>query len=297
MIKVNQIDGEVIINTKQINEIGEKLNNNYYEKEQVNQLVQEAQTGLTNTFTTSGGQNLLRNTAPYFMESDNTAEFWEGNVKQGREENSTSGFALLLQNNTITQNVTLKKATYTIKFFYKELIPLSELKVEYNGRIIEINDTSVKLNGETLTFVDGKYETNSILIDINEKSVKTTGEVSTGNMILKITCDTDNGYEIYDLMLNFGNVFIPWSQNANESTSDTVNISKGITVSSNTTNTVATMKSDGFKVRNKTTNEEIMSATDTGGLFKDITSTGVSKLSGLIIQQIGDEIWITGGAN
>lgn len=297
MIKVNQIDGEVIINTKQINEIGEKLNNNYYEKEQVNQLVQEAQTGLTNTFTTSGGQNLLRNTAPYFMESDNTAEFWEGNVKQGREENSTSGFALLLQNNTITQNVTLKKATYTIKFFYKELIPLSELKVEYNGRIIEINDTSVKLNGETLTFVDGKYETNSILIDINEKSVKTTGEVSTGNMILKITCDTDNGYEIYDLMLNFGNVFIPWSQNANESTSDTVNISKGITVSSNTTNTVATMKSDGFKVRNKTTNEEIMSSTDTGGLFKDITSTGVSKLSGLIIQQIGDEIWITGGAN
>ena len=40
-----------------------------------------------------------------------------------------------------------------------------------------------------------------------------------------------------------------------------------------------------------------MSATDTGCLFKDITSTGVSKLSGLIIQQIGDEIWITGGAS
>ena len=43
-------------------------------------------------------------------------------------------------------------------------------------------------------------------------------------------------------------------------------------------NTIATMKSDGFKVRNKTTDEEVMSATDTGGLFKDITSKGVSKL-------------------
>lgn len=294
--EIDNIKAEVRITTEQVGKVEDKVGNTYT-KEQVNQLVQTAENGLINTFASSGGNNLLRNTAPYFMESDNTAEFWEGNVKQGREENSTSGFALLLQDNTITQNVTLKKATYTIKFFYKKLISLSKLKVEYNGRIIEIDDTSIKLNGETLIFTDGKYETESILIDTNEKSIKTTGDVSTGNMVLKITCDTDNGYEIYDLMLNFGDVFIPWSQNANESTSDTVNISKGITVSSNTTNTVATMKSDGFKVRNKTTNEEVMSATDTGGLFKDITSTGVSKLSGLIIQQIGDEIWITGGAN
>lgn len=294
---INQEEAKITTILEDTFTIKDTLANQIYTKSQVDTIIRSASEGITNTFTTSGGQNLLRNTAPYFMESDNTAEFWEGNVKQGREENSTSGFALLLQDNTITQNVTLKKATYTIKFFYKKLISLSKLKVEYNGRIIEIDDTSIKLNGETLVFTDGKYETESILIDTNEKSIKTTGEVSTGNMILKITCDTNNGFEIYDLMLNFGDVFIPWSQNANESTSDTVNISKGITVSSNTTNTIATMKSDGFKVRNKTTNEEIMSATDTGGLFKDITSTGVSKLSGLIIQQIGDEIWITGGGN
>ena len=39
-----------------------------------------------------------------------------------------------------------------------------------------------------------------------------------------------------------------------------------------------------------------MEATDTGGKFKDLTSTGSTNLSGLIIQTIGDEIWISGGS-
>lgn len=228
--------------------------------------------GITNIFTTNGGQNLLRNTAPYFMESDNVAEFWDGNVRQGKEPDSTSGFSLLLQNNAISQNVILKNGKYTLSYKWKRLIPLSKATVKYNGKTTELST------------------------DVDSGFITLTDYITTGSITFEANCDTNDGIEIYDLMLNIGEVAIPWTQNANETTSDTVNISKGITVASDATNTVSTMKNDGFKVKNKTTEETVMEATDTGGKFKDLTSTGSTNLSGLIIQTIGDEIWISGGS-
>lgn len=228
--------------------------------------------GITNIFTTNGGQNLLRNTAPYFMENDNVAEFWDGNVRQGKEPDSTSGFSLLLQNNAISQNVILKNGKYTLSYKWKRLIPLSKATVKYNGKTTEL------------------------LTDVDSGFITLTDYITTGAITFEANCDTNDGIEIYDLMLNIGEVAIPWTQNANETTSDTVNISKGITVASDATNTVSTMKNDGFKVKNKTTEETVMEATDTGGKFKDLTSTGLTNLSGLIIQTIGDEIWISGGS-
>lgn len=228
--------------------------------------------GITNIFTTNGGQNLLRNTAPYFMESDNVAEFWDGNVRQGKEPDSTSGFSLLLQNNAISQNVILKNGKYTLSYKWKRLIPLSKATVKYNGKTTELST------------------------DVDSGFITLTDYITTGSITFEANCDTNDGIEIYDLMLNIGEVAIPWTQNANETTSDTVNISKGITVESDATNTVSTMKNDGFKVKNKTTEETVMEATDTGGKFKDLTSTGLTNLSGLIIQTIGDEIWISGGS-
>lgn len=228
--------------------------------------------GITNIFTTNGGQNLLRNTAPYFMESDNVAEFWDGNVRQGKEPDSTSGFSLLLQNNAISQNVILKNGKYTLSYKWKRLIPLSKATVKYNGKTTELST------------------------DVDSGFITLTDYITTGSITFEANCDTNDGIEIYDLMLNIGEVAIPWTQNANETTSDTVNISKGITVASDATNTVSTMKNDGFKVKNKTTEETVMEATDTGGKFKDLTSTGLTNLSGLIIQTIGDEIWISGGS-
>lgn len=228
--------------------------------------------GITNIFTTNGGQNLLRNTAPYFMESDNVAEFWDGNVRQGKEPYSTSGFSLLLQNNAISQNVILKNGKYTLSYKWKRLIPLSKATVKYNGKTTELST------------------------DVDSGFITLTDYITTGSITFEANCDTNDGIEIYDLMLNIGEVAIPWTQNANETTSDTVNISKGITVASDATNTVSTMKNDGFKVKNKTTEETVMEATDTGGKFKDLTSTGLTNLSGLIIQTIGDEIWISGGS-
>ena len=272
MIKVNQIDGEVIINTKQINEIGEKLNNNYYEKEQVNQLVQTAENGLINTFASSGGNNLLRNTAPWYMKSENTAEFWNGNLKQIVEPEATSGYAILIQNGTISQSVSLPTGTYSVSFKYKKLIDASEGYVRYNGKTFNLTETS----GE----------------------IHSSGEITNNQFIIEINSNSNDSFEIYDLILKHGSEGIEnmlvWTQNANESRSDTVQISEGITATSSITDTKATMDSAGFIVRNKTTGIAVMEATKTGGKFLDLTSTGKSNLSGLLVQKVGSKICING---
>lgn len=260
-----QIDNENIKSTT--SSIQTNLENNYYTVEKVNELIQNAETGLTNTFLRAGGNNLLRNTAPYFMESENKAEYWEGNVKRMKESNSVSGYALLLQNGTITQTINLSPNQYAIKFKYKKLTVAGTCTVQYNGRTIELAE--------------------------EEGVIETTGTVNSGQFEFKVTCDTDNSFEIYDLMLNVGQVAMPWTQNANESTSDTVNISKGITVSSNTSNTLSTMNDDGFKVKNATTNEEVMVATDDGGKFKNIEANR-SSIAGVLMQKIKNQTWISG---
>ena len=259
-----QIDNENITSTT--SSIQNNLETNYYDITKVDELIQNAETGLTNTFLKSGGSNLLRNTAPFFMSSENEAEYWEGNVKQMKEINSVSGFALLLQNGTLSQTINLSPNTYAIKFHYKRLLLAATASVKFNGRTIELDE-------------EGTIETNE--------------QVNSGKFEFRIDCDYDDGYEIYDLMINIGEVSIPWTQNANESTSDTVNISKGITVSSNTTNTDAKMDSDGFRVINKSTGETVMEGTDEGGKFKKVEAEK-GTIGGVIIQKVGNQSWISG---
>lgn len=256
----------------QISNIDDNLNNNYYKKEQINKLIIDAESGLTNIFTSSGGNNLLRNTAPWYMKSKNTAEFWNGNLKQTKETDSTSGYAILIQNGTISQSVSLPTGTYSVSFKYKKLIDASEGYVRYNGKTFNLTETS----GE----------------------IHSSGEITNNQFIIEINSNTNDSFEIYDLILKHGSEglenMLVWTQNANESRSDTVQISEGITTTSSITDTKATMDSAGFIVRNKTTGITVMEATKTGGKFLDLTSTGKSNLSGLLVQKVGSKICING---
>ena len=264
-LRVDKNEGNITALTKDVSNIQDEFGN-YYTIEKVNELIQNAESGLTNTFTQTGGTNLLRNTAPYFMISENEAEYWNGNVKQMKEVNSASGFALLIQNGTLTQTIDLAPNQYAIKFHYKRLLVSATAIVKYNGRTIELEE---------------------------EGTIETTGTVNSGKFEFRVDCNIDDGYEIYDLMLNVGYVASAWTQNANESTSDTVNISKGITVSSNTTNTNAKMDSDGFRVINKSTGETVMEGTDEGGKFNKVEAEK-GTIGGVIIQKVGNQTWISG---
>ena len=270
-IIVNKQKGNITSLTRKVETI-ETLQEDVYTKEQVNQLVQTAESGLINTFTISGGNNLLRNTAPWFMKSENTAEFWNGNLKQIVEPEATSGYAILTQNGTISQSVSLPTGTYSVSFKYKKLINASEGYVRYNGKTFNLTETS----GE----------------------VHSSGEITNNQFVIEINSNSNDSFEIYDLILKHGSEglenMLVWTQNANESRSDTVQISEGITTTSSVTDTKATMDSAGFIVRNKTTGIAVMEATKTGGKFLDLTSTGKSNLSGLLVQKVGSKICING---
>lgn len=256
----------------QISNINDNLNNNYYKKEQINKLIIDAESGLTNIFTSSGGNNLLRNTAPWYMKSENTAEFWNGNLKQIKEINSTSGYAILTQNGTTSQSVSLPTGTYSVSFKYKKLIDASEGYVRYNGKTFNLTETS----GE----------------------IHSSGEITNNQFVIEINSNANDSFEIYDLILKHGSEglenMLVWTQNVNESRSDTVQISEGITTASSVKDTKATMDGEGFIVRNKTTGIAVMEATKTGGKFLDLTSTGKSNLSGLLVQKVGSKICING---
>lgn len=271
-IIVDQEKGTITNLTNKVESINNDLNNTY-NKEQVNELIQSAENGLVNTFTTSGGNNLLRNTAPYYMEQNNKAEFWEGNVKQVEEQESTSGHALLIQNGILKQAVTLVNGVYSLSFRYKRLSSAVTCQVRYNGKTFNLNQNS----GE----------------------IHSSGEITAGQLVLEIESNADDAFKIYDLILKHGNEgeenMMIWTQNANESISETVQISKGITAISSATDTKATMDSEGFKVRNKTTEEVVMEATKTGGKFLDLTSTGKANISGMLIEKHDKQIWATGG--
>lgn len=270
-IIVNKQEGNITSLTRKVETI-ETLQEDIYTKEQVNQLVQTAESGLINTFTISGGNNLLRNTAPWFMKSEDTGEFWNGKLKQITESEATSGFAILTQNGTISQSVSLPTGTYSVSFRYKKLIEASEGYVRYNGKTFNLTETY--------------------------GGIHSSGEITNNQFVIEINSNTNDSFEIYDLILKHGSEGIEnmlvWTQNANESRSDTVQISEGITATSSVTDTKATMDSAGFIVRNKTTGTAVMEATKTGGKFLDLTSTGKSNLSGLLVQKVGSKICING---
>lgn len=271
-VELDRNTAELKITAENTNTISNKLNNDVYTKSQVEELLLNAESGLTNIFTQSGGSNLLRNTAPWYMKSENTAEFWNGNLKQIVEPEATSGYAILTQNGTISQSVSLPTGTYSVSFKYKKLINASEGYVRYNGKTFNLTETS----GE----------------------IHSSGEITNNQFIIEINSNTNDSFEIYDLILKHGSEGIEnmlvWTQNANESRSDTVQISEGITTTSSVTDTKATMDSAGFIVRNKTTGTAVMEATKTGGKFLDLISTGKSNLSGLLVQKVGLKICING---
>lgn len=269
---INQEEAKITTVLEDISTINDTITNEVYTKSQVDTIIRSASEGLTNIFTTSGGQNLLRNTAPWFMTSGNTGEYWTGNLKQIVEPDSTSGYAILTQNGTISQSVSLPTGTYSVSFKYKKLIDASEGYVRYNGKTFNLSETLSEIHS--------------------------SGEITNNQFVIEINSNTNDSFEIYDLILKHGSEGIEnmlvWTQNANESRSDTVQISEGITTTSSIADTTATMDSAGFVVRNKTTGTAVMEATKTGGKFLDLTSTGKSNLSGLLVQKVGSKICING---
>ena len=261
----------------------DNLSDNYYNIEQVNELIQTAESGLTNTFTQSGGYNILRNTGLWFTQNDvnNPYEYWIGKADQLSNDKAYSKTSILLKNGDFEQKETVANGNYTISFKYIKLIPLANATVTINGRTYNLSETNIT------EFYTGKK-------DNSGQYIIQPLEVSSNQIDIKFTCDTDDAIEIYDLMCNQGTEKSVWSQNQNETTTDTVNISQGITIISNVKNTKFKADADGVRIfdKNDSTNSNpITEFTDKGMTTKEAIVEDQATIVGILRQQVGDQIW------
>ena len=264
-IIVDKNTGDITSLTSRTNTISDQLNNTYTIQE-VNELVQNAETGVTNTFSTSGGNNIFRNTGLWFETNDNNNpyEFWSGVANWTSDSRAVNLRAIVLKNTTFSQQQSVPNGTYTISFKYEKNIVLANVKVV-------INDIEYTLSNNDF----------SQTIQVTSQSIK-----------LDFVCDIDDACIVYDLMVNSGDVKLAYTQNENETTTDTVNISKGITITSSSSDVTFKANADGIRTIDRN-NTELTTFTDKGMKTKEAEITGKSQIVGILFQEVGDQTWLT----
>lgn len=276
---VNKATGDITLLTEQLTDTREELTNNYYTTTEMNTLIQNATTGVTNTFSKTGGNNIFRNTGLWFKDENDDYEYWEGNAVRETNENAVNGNSIVLQNGSFIQKVAVPNGNYTISFYYQLLNPLANASVK-------INDIEYVLDSNTLKFfyTGQKNENNDYITQ--------PIEVTTKNIKIEFICDINNAIEIYDLMGNIGDVYLTYTQNENETTTDTVNISKGITITSTNMETIFKANANGIRIT--TLNGNLIAYfTDKGLSTKELIVENEAQIVKVLWQEVGDQTWLT----
>ena len=250
-ISVDKQKSQIGLVTSEINSVKNDLSNKYYNIEQTNTLIQNSTDGLMNTLSKIGGNNLLRNT--FFYEYENgLLTYWSGPQKVVEKYESKSRNALSLQNGVIKQSVNLTNKKYCCSFKY---IKLSEVA---NAKFI-INSKEYVLDGNVDT----------------EKRFEVVEDLKTDSITIEFNCDTNDGFLVYEPMLNEGDSASLFTQNTSESISDTVNIGKGVEVLASNIKNKTRIDADGLRGINTETNELTFYQTTDGIYGKEVETESI----------------------
>lgn len=298
----DQNSAQVTIITNKTSQLEDNMNNNYYQKDAINQIIVNTETGVTNTFSEAGGNNILRNTGLWFQASkdksrylypkndlypssdlymiqDASYEFWNGYAKKSINDKAVNSTSIILQNGIFSQEQNVPNGYYSVSFYYKKLNVFARASVK-------INDIEYPLESmEYEQFYSGKK-------DENEEYIVPPIEVTSRHFKINFFCNMDNGLEIYDLMVNKGSVKLAYSQNENEVTTDTVNISKGITITSSNMDTKFKADADGIRIT-KLNDENVSYFTEKGLETKEAVIEDEANICKTIIIDVGDQTWFT----
>lgn len=243
------------------------LNNTVIEqKRQIAELLLTIE-GLKAQVGKTGGSNLIRNSVGAFGN-----EYWEGNAVQYYDtdvmQNNESKSAFILQNGSIMQEINnIRNGTYNLSFNYKELLPAT------NSKVI-INDTEYILDNENWT------------------EFEVTLNITNNYFRIEFNSDTDNATLISDLLLVTGQYRQVWSQNANETNTDTVSIGQGIQVNSSARNVYTRIDADGNRTYNINTGEVVQENTENGSNTKQLIVREQAQMVGLLYQKIDDQVCV-----
>lgn len=236
--------------------------------ETINNLVLKAD-GITNTLDNRGGNNLLRNS--YFYEYENgLLTYWSGPQKVVEKYESKSRNALSLQNGTIKQSVGLTNKKYCCSFKYIKLSEVANAKFIINGKEY---------------ILDGNVDT--------EKKFEIVEDLKTDSITIEFVCDTNDGFLVYEVMLNEGESASVFTQNTSESISDTVNIGKGVEVLASNIKNKTRIDADGLRGINTETNELTFYQT-TDGIYGKEVETESMRSGNLIVTTRNGHNFISG---
>lgn len=183
--------------------------------------------------------------------------------------NSVSGKGYLINAGTSSQEIAVQNGFYTISFNYKKIgSELTTVIIRINGEQTELTETEWTEFEKTI-----EVTTNSIKFEI----------VGTENNVLLLT----------DLLGTVGKEKEVWTQNPNEIRTDTVTIGKGIKVESSEKETLLKIDADGTRVFNINNNEVVAEFTSYGMKSKDLRVDGQAQISGVLIQQVGNQTWFS----
>lgn len=283
--EINQIDGKITQLVQETTENEEKITqaqqdiDGFTQKvatkdeltEKVNELKHTIE-GITLQAKETGGGNIFFYAKEYWrgqtQDSEATLEEYTDTLIQ---QNNVSDEGYLINNGVSIQSQVVKNGQYVISFNYYKL------KTNASG-YVKINEVEYKLDGETNNWI--------------EKIIPV--EITSNNIKIEIGSDTVASYYISDLMVSMGVEKNIWTQNANETRTDTVEIGKGIQVNSSTKNTYTRIDADGNRTFNSSTNERVAEMTDKGVYTKQLEVKEQAKINVLLIQQIGSQVWLTG---
>lgn len=183
--------------------------------------------------------------------------------------NSTSGFGYIVNKGSSKQSIEVQNGTYTISFKYKKIAS-------------ELANTSVKINGKEYSLTGTDWTTFKQIVEISANYIE-----------VEFISDTNNALYVADLLANVGAEPDVWTQNPNETRTDTVTIGKGIKVKSSTTNTELKADSDGIRIDNTQTNKTVAEFTDKGTETEELVVRGQAQISGILIQQVDNQTWFS----
>lgn len=202
-------------------------------------------------------------------------DFWNGDSIEGyidtdTKKNTVSGMGYKLSIGNVSQDTMVKNDIYTISFLYRNTN--------------QLDNTTVTINGvaERLGYTGNEWVEYTRQIKVTDNRIS-----------IAFATDTNDAIQIADVMGNIGAEKQAWSQNPNETHTDTVDIGKGIQVNSSTSNTFTRMDADGFRSYNSSTGEVTTELTDKGTVTKELRVTTKAEITGLLFQGIETQTWIS----
>lgn len=267
--------------------------NDYDQRVKITQRFLDIETdveSIKNIFNITGGTNLVQNSVGYFASNDNKPTMWgitsntiytpfgyDGDLT-GVTVSRGKLFCAKGSIKTTTNNIIalLSNKMISISFKYKNgANATSKIKI-FNGSTVYFEKT---FNTAVNQWTEYRFNPNTDPALANPTFLNTSNSLQIS--IESTNSTNNNGFEISDLMLNYGNPK-PWELSSNEVYGAMVKLSSlGIEVTATTANTKNFMTTDGilvYRYDSKTDTiigtEPITKITDNGTVTNKLESTG-----------------------